>query len=226
MDPYIPCRRFQVKPHSSPWFSLVCVAAIAHRNYYSHLYHRNCSLDNKRLFNLPRNRCRKVLNDAKTRYSEATKSRISSQKLVLVTSGKIVNSVFNKDKSTVSPLFHGSDVLTSSKDKAELLAQNLSANSILGATGHGVSVFPSQCNLSLDNLIITSTSVAKVISYPSTASGADNIHVIVLQNAILSKLFNKCLAESSFSSTSHHKNYETSPPSPGFNVVYPSAEAV
>ena len=32
-DVYIPHRKHQVKPHSSPWFSTACVAAIVHRNH-------------------------------------------------------------------------------------------------------------------------------------------------------------------------------------------------
>ena len=31
IDVYIPHRKYQVKPHSSPWFSAVCAAAIVHR---------------------------------------------------------------------------------------------------------------------------------------------------------------------------------------------------
>ena len=31
-DVYIPHRRYQIKPHSSPWFSAACAAAIVHRN--------------------------------------------------------------------------------------------------------------------------------------------------------------------------------------------------
>ena len=34
IDVYIPHRKYQVKPHSSPWFSVVCAAAIVHRNYF------------------------------------------------------------------------------------------------------------------------------------------------------------------------------------------------
>ena len=30
IDVYIPHRKYQVKPHSSPWFSAVCAAAIVH----------------------------------------------------------------------------------------------------------------------------------------------------------------------------------------------------
>ena len=32
IDVYTPQRKYQVKPHSSPWFSPACVAAIVHRN--------------------------------------------------------------------------------------------------------------------------------------------------------------------------------------------------
>ena len=38
IDVYIPHRRYQVKPHSSPWFSAAWTAAIVHRNHFFHLY--------------------------------------------------------------------------------------------------------------------------------------------------------------------------------------------
>ena len=41
IDCYIPHRKFQLKPHSSPWFTPSCAAAIAHRNHYFHRYHRD-----------------------------------------------------------------------------------------------------------------------------------------------------------------------------------------
>ena len=34
IDVYIPHRKYQVKPHSSPWFSAACAAAIVHRNHF------------------------------------------------------------------------------------------------------------------------------------------------------------------------------------------------
>ena len=37
-DVYIPHRKYQVKPHSSPWFSAACAAAIVHRNHFFRLY--------------------------------------------------------------------------------------------------------------------------------------------------------------------------------------------
>ena len=33
-DVYISHRKYQVKPHSSPWFSAACAAAIVHRNHF------------------------------------------------------------------------------------------------------------------------------------------------------------------------------------------------
>ena len=34
IDVYIPYRKYQIKPHSSPWFSAACAAAIVHRNHF------------------------------------------------------------------------------------------------------------------------------------------------------------------------------------------------
>ena len=31
IDVYIPCCKYQLKPHSSPWFSAACAATIVHR---------------------------------------------------------------------------------------------------------------------------------------------------------------------------------------------------
>ena len=37
-DVYIPHHKYQVKPHSSPWFSADCAAAIVHGNHFFRLY--------------------------------------------------------------------------------------------------------------------------------------------------------------------------------------------
>ena len=47
IDLYIPHRKYQVKPHSSPWFSAACAAAIVHRNHFFRLYQREKSSDSK-----------------------------------------------------------------------------------------------------------------------------------------------------------------------------------
>ena len=38
IDVNIPQRKYQVKPHSSPWFSAACATAIVHRNHFFRLY--------------------------------------------------------------------------------------------------------------------------------------------------------------------------------------------
>ena len=38
IDVYIPHCKYQVKPHSSPWFSAAYAAAIVHRNHFFFLF--------------------------------------------------------------------------------------------------------------------------------------------------------------------------------------------
>ena len=47
IDVYIPHRKYQVKPHSSPWFSAACAAAIVHINHFFRLYQRGKSSNSK-----------------------------------------------------------------------------------------------------------------------------------------------------------------------------------
>ena len=47
IDVYIPHKIYKVKPHSSPWFSAACAAAIVHRNHFFCLYQREKSSDSK-----------------------------------------------------------------------------------------------------------------------------------------------------------------------------------
>ena len=47
IDVYIPCHRYQVKPHSSPWVLAACAASIVHRNHFFHLYQQNKSSESK-----------------------------------------------------------------------------------------------------------------------------------------------------------------------------------
>ena len=61
IDVYIPYRKYQVKPHSSPWFSATCAAAIAHRNHFYHLYQKDKSSTPKVKFRQTSNHCKGVL---------------------------------------------------------------------------------------------------------------------------------------------------------------------
>ena len=44
---YIPHRKYQVKPHSSSWFSSACAAAIVHRNHFFRLHEKDKSSESK-----------------------------------------------------------------------------------------------------------------------------------------------------------------------------------
>ena len=81
IDAYIPHRKYQVKPHSSPWFSAACAAAIVHRNRFFRLYQKDKSSESKVKLRQATNCCERVLEAAKLVYANKTKESITSQKL-------------------------------------------------------------------------------------------------------------------------------------------------
>ena len=107
IDVHIPHRKYQVKPHSSPWFSAACAAAIVHRNHFFRLYQREKSSDSKVKFRQASNHCKRVLEAVKLAYANKTKESITSQKLDSRDFWRIANSVLNKGKSAIPPLFNG-----------------------------------------------------------------------------------------------------------------------
>ena len=175
IDVYIPHRKYQVKPHSSPWFSAVCAAAIVHRNHFFRLYQQNKSSESKVKFRQASNRFKRVLEAAKLAYATKTKESLTSQKLGSRDFWRFANSVLNKGKSAIPPLFNGLETLSSASDKAKLFAKNLSKNSNLDDSSISLPVFPSRSNLKLHNISITPKMVKKVITNldSSKASGPD-----------------------------------------------------
>ena len=184
IDVYIPHRKYQVKPHSSPWFSAACAAAIVHRNHFFRLYQKDKSSDSKVKFRQASNHCKRVLEAAKLAYTNKTKESITSQKLDSFDFWRIANSVLNKGKSAIPPLFNGLEVLSSASDKAKLFVKNSSENSNLDDSGISLPVFPSITNLKLHNISIISKMVKKVITKLdlSKTSGPDCVPVVVLKN--------------------------------------------
>ena len=67
----IPHGKWQVKPHSFPWFSAACSAAIAHRNHFFCLYQKDNS--SKVNFIQANNCCKRVLEAAKLAYANKTR---------------------------------------------------------------------------------------------------------------------------------------------------------
>ena len=205
IDVYIPHRKCQVKPHSSPWFSAVCASVIVHRNHFFCLYQREKSSDSKVKFRQTSNHGKRVLEAAKLACANQTKESITSKKLGSGDFWRIANSALNKGKSAIPPLFNDPEVLSFASDKAKLFAENFCMNSNLDDSGISLPDFPSRTNLKV-HISVTLKMVRKVVMNPdlSKASGPDCIPVLVLKNCepelsyILAELLNKCLTESCF----------------------------
>ena len=205
-DVYIPHRKYQVKPHSSPWFLSTCAAVIVYRNHFFRLYQKNKSSNSKGKYRQPSNHCKRVLEAAELAYANKTKESFTSQKLGSRDFWRIANSILSKGKSAILPLFNSPEVLSSASDKAKLFAEKFSVNSNIHDSGISLPVFPSRNNLKLHNISLIPKMVRKVVTYLdlSKASGPGCIPVVVLKNCepklsyILAELFNKCLKESCF----------------------------
>ena len=92
---YIPRHKYQVKPHSSPWFSAASAAAIVHRNHFIRLYQQNKSSESKVKFRQASNCCKRVLEAAKLAYATKTKESISlPRNLAFGTFGKLLKLLY------------------------------------------------------------------------------------------------------------------------------------
>ena len=80
---------------------------------------------------------------------------ITFQKLDLQDFWKIANSVLNKGKSGIPPLFKGLEVLSFATDKPKLFAENFSESSNLDDSGISLPAFLSRTNLKLNNISVT-----------------------------------------------------------------------
>ena len=160
------------------------------------MYQREKSSDSRVKFRQASNRCERVLEAAKLAYANKTKESITSQKLGSRDFWRIANSVLNKGKSAIPPLFNGPEVLSSASDKAKLFAENFSKYSNLDDSGISLPAFPSRTNKMVKKVITNLDS--------SKMSGPDCILVIFLKNCepelsfILAELFNMCLKKSCY----------------------------
>ena len=205
IDVYIPHRKYQVKPSSPPWFSVACDPAIVYRIHLFPLHQQNKSSESKFKFRQTSNRCKRVFEAVKLAYAKKTKESITFQKLGSQDFWQIANSVLNKGKYAIPPLFNGPEVLFSASGKAKLFAENFSKNSNLDDPGISLPIFHSI--MKLHNFSVTNKMVKNVITNLnlSKASGPDCLPVVALINCkpersyMLAELFNKCLKESLFS---------------------------
>ena len=81
IDLYISHCMYQVNPHSSPWFSATCAAAIVQRNHLFRLHQQNKSSESIVGFRQASNHCKRLLEAAKLAYANKTKKSIISHKL-------------------------------------------------------------------------------------------------------------------------------------------------
>ena len=106
------------------------------------MYQKDKSSDSKINCRQASNPCKRVFEGAKLAYANKTKGSITSQKLGSRDFWQIANSVLNKGKSAIPPLFNGPEVLFSASDKAKLFAKNFSKNSNLDDAGISLPFFP------------------------------------------------------------------------------------
>ena len=100
------------------------------------------------------------------------KKFITSQKLRFRYFWRIVNSVLNKGKSAIPPLFNFPEVLSSASDKAKLFTKNFSENSDLDDSSISLRVFPSKTNMKL-HISVTPKIAKKVIRNLDLSKASD-----------------------------------------------------
>ena len=148
------------------------------------MYQQNKSSESKVKFKEVSNYCKRVLEAAKLAYATKTNDSITSQKLGSPDFWQIANSVLNKGKSAIPPLFNSLEVLSSASDKTELFPESYAKNSNLDDSGISSPVFPTRAYLKLYNISVAPKMVKKVIMNLdlSKASSPDCIPVVVLKN--------------------------------------------
>ena len=156
-------KTFQQKPHSQPWFTPACAAAIAHRNHYFHAYNCNPSDLSKSVFRTASNRCKYILRDAKDNYANLIRLRIEAESLGTREFWRITNRVLNRGKPSIPTIVNGPKILSSSSDKASLFAKMFSSNSTLDDTNHPLPDFPLRTETLISNLKVTPSEVARFI---------------------------------------------------------------
>ena len=104
---------------------------MVHRNHFFHLYKQNKSSESKVKFRQASNRCKRVLEAAKFAYATKITESITSQKLGSRDFWRIANSVLNKGKSAIPPLFNGPECCLLHLTKQNYLLKTFPGTQIL-----------------------------------------------------------------------------------------------
>ena len=129
---------------SSPWFSAPCAAVKFLEITFFVLYQENKSFESKVKFTQANNCCKWVVKAAKLANANETERFITSQKPGSQDFLPIANSVLNKDRSAILPLFNDPDMLSFASDQAKLFTENFSKNSNLDDPVISSPAFPSR----------------------------------------------------------------------------------
>ena len=78
IDVYVSHRKYQAKPHSSPWFSAACAAAINHRNHFFCFYQKDKCSDFKVMSRQASDCWKRVLEATKLAYTNKNFSNNSN----------------------------------------------------------------------------------------------------------------------------------------------------
>ena len=131
IDGYMTHRKYQVKPHSSSWFSATCPAAIARRYQLFCLHQQNKSFESKVKFRHANNCLKEFLKLPNLCMLIKQKKGLSHPRNVaLGTFGELLI-VFSTYKSAIPSQFIRPQELPSASDKAKLFAKILAKKSNL-----------------------------------------------------------------------------------------------
>ena len=172
IDVYIPHHKYQVKPHSSPWFSEACAAAIVHRNHFFRLYQQNKSSESKVKFRQASNRC-KIVNKGKSAIPP------------LFNGPEVLSSASYKAKLFAKNFFKNSNL-----DDSGISLPVFPSRTNLKV--HNISITPKMVNKVITNLDSSKASGPDCIPVVVLKNCEPEL------SYILAKLFNKCLKESCF----------------------------
>ena len=106
-------------------------SSLTHLHGFQLLVHTWFSSESKVKFRQASNHCKRALEATKLAYANETKEFITFQKLGSQNFWQIANSVLNKGKSPIPPLFNEPEVLSFASDKEKLFAENFSKKSNL-----------------------------------------------------------------------------------------------
>jgi hypothetical protein len=207
MATFIPNKQFIHKANSAPWFNQACQTAISQRNHLYHIYKGDPNEHNRQTFLEARRSCKQTIRLAKAQHATHYQDKISECKVGDKSFWRLTKKIQKGDnKSTIPSLIQGDQVLSDSKEKADLLCSTFASISTLDDQGIEPPAFPERTNKKLPRIRIFPKYVRRTLQSLDTskATGPDEIPAIVLKQCAhvlatpLTKLFHQSLKQGYF----------------------------